>query len=149
MVLPFQTSMLSSYAVADRCALVSSLATSRDPVLRAPFDPAGIRPLHPRLRNASSTCRDTSIASSLAQRVFDLQGYVHRILAGQRVFDLLQVLLGLTERAVVALVVARTVEISHSTAPPVRSSPRLRQMRRQRADRFREIDHGRSIRINR
>jgi hypothetical protein len=70
------------------------------------------------LRNASSTCRDTSIASSLAQRVFDLQGYVHRILAGQRVFDLLQVLLGLTERAVVALVVARTVEISHSTARP-------------------------------
>lgn len=113
MALPFQTWMLSSCAVADRCAFVSSLATSRGPVLRAP----------------RRSCRDPSIASSLAQRVVDLQGSVHRIVAVDCVFDLLKVLLGLTERAVVALVGARTVELSHRTAPPFRSFSRVRQMR--------------------
>ena len=62
-----------------------------------------------------------------------------RILAAQRVFDLHHVLLDSQNGLSLAL----------TEQPALPKSPRVRQMRRQRADRFREIYHGGPIRIDR
>lgn len=48
-----------------------------------------------------------------------------------------------------AIVVARAVEIAHRAASSLPKSLQVRLMRQQKVDRFREIDHGGAIRIDR